>query len=71
MIVDVHGHFTQTPPELDAYRGRQIMQLTRTGPKGDANISDDLLRKHVLRIEEFDLEQQAFRQIARRDAGRV
>jgi 4-oxalmesaconate hydratase len=47
MIVDVHGHFTQTPPELDAYRGRQIMQLTRTGPKGDANISDDLLRKHL------------------------
>jgi 4-oxalmesaconate hydratase len=47
VIVDVHGHFTQTPPELDAYRGRQIMQLTRTGPKGDPGISDDLLRKHL------------------------
>jgi hypothetical protein len=45
MIVDVHGHWTQTPPELDAYRGRQIMQLTKTGPKGDPGISDDLLRK--------------------------
>jgi 4-oxalmesaconate hydratase len=47
MIVDVHGHWTQVPPELDAYRGRQIMQLTKTGPKGDPNISDDLLRKHL------------------------
>jgi len=28
MIIDTHGHFTQIPVQLDAYRGRQIMQLS-------------------------------------------
>jgi 4-oxalmesaconate hydratase len=47
MIIDVHGHFTQVPAELDAYRGRQIMQLGRPRGKGDAGISDDNLREHL------------------------
>ena len=47
MIIDVHGHFTQIPAELDAYRGRQIMQLGRPRGKGDPNISDDSLRHHL------------------------
>lgn len=47
MIIDVHGHFTQVPPELDAYRGRQIMQLSRPRGRGDAGISDDNLREHL------------------------
>jgi 4-oxalmesaconate hydratase len=47
MIIDVHGHFTQVPAELDAYRGRQIMQLGRVRGRGDAGISDDNLREHL------------------------
>ena len=47
MIIDVHGHFTQVPVELDAYRGRLIMQLSRPRGRGDAGISDDNLREHL------------------------
>jgi hypothetical protein len=41
VIIDVHGHYTKVPPELDAYRGRQILQLARGGVKGNPGISDD------------------------------
>ena len=34
MIIDTHGHFTQIPTELDAYRGRQIMTLSRDRGRG-------------------------------------
>jgi 4-oxalmesaconate hydratase len=47
MIVDTHGHFTQIPAQLDAYRGRQINQLSRPRGKGDPGISDDVLREHL------------------------
>jgi 4-oxalmesaconate hydratase len=47
VIIDVHGHFTQVPVELDAYRGRLIMQLSRPRGKGDPGISDDNLREHL------------------------
>src|SRR5258705_9286315 len=47
MIIDTHGHFTQIPVQLDAYRGRQIMQLSRPRGKGDPGISDDVLREHL------------------------
>ncbi|MET7420044.1 amidohydrolase family protein [Dactylosporangium sp. NPDC005555] len=48
MIVDVHGHFTQIPVQLDAYRGRQIGTLGRAPRgKGDPGISDDCLREHL------------------------
>jgi 4-oxalmesaconate hydratase len=47
VIIDVHGHFTQVPVELDAYRGRLIMQLSRPRGKGTAGISDDNLREHL------------------------
>jgi 4-oxalmesaconate hydratase len=65
VIVDVHGHFTQTPPELDAYRGRQIMQLGRKpAGKGDPGISDDLLRlslqPHVTQMEERGIDHIIF-----------
>ncbi|MBX6748714.1 MAG: amidohydrolase [Micromonosporaceae bacterium] len=29
MIIDVHGHYTMAPPQLDAYRGRQLSSLNR------------------------------------------
>jgi 4-oxalmesaconate hydratase len=44
VIIDVHGHYTKVPPELDAYRGRQILQLARGGVKGNPGISDDQLK---------------------------
>jgi 4-oxalmesaconate hydratase len=46
VIIDVHAHYTRTPPQLDAFRGRQTLQLGRPrGSGGDAGISDDLLRE--------------------------
>ena len=27
MIIDAHAHYTSVPPELQAYRGRQVMNL--------------------------------------------
>jgi 4-oxalmesaconate hydratase len=29
MIIDVHGHYTTAPPELDAYRGRMLSRLNQ------------------------------------------
>jgi 4-oxalmesaconate hydratase len=40
MIVDVHGHYTQAPPELDAYRGQQLARANKP-TKGRLNISDE------------------------------
>lgn len=47
MIIDVHGHFTQVPLELDAYRGRLINQLSRPRGRGSLNLSDDRLRESL------------------------
>jgi 4-oxalmesaconate hydratase len=44
VIIDAHGHDTKVPPELDAYRGRQILQLARGGAKGNPGISDEQLK---------------------------
>jgi 4-oxalmesaconate hydratase len=32
MIIDAHAHYTTAPPELQAYRGRQITNLARPAP---------------------------------------
>ena len=32
MIIDAHAHYTSAPPELQAYRGRQIMNLRQAAP---------------------------------------
>ncbi|MBN9389712.1 MAG: amidohydrolase [Chloroflexi bacterium] len=40
MIVDVHGHYTTAPAQLDAYRGNQLTNLNRP-VKGSLKISDD------------------------------
>ncbi|MEX2431401.1 MAG: amidohydrolase family protein [Dehalococcoidia bacterium] len=40
MIIDVHGHYTTAPAELQAYRGRQVNSMGRP-TKGRLNISDD------------------------------
>jgi 4-oxalmesaconate hydratase len=43
MIIDTHAHFTTAPPQLEAYRGRQLAQANRPS-KGKVNISDDEIR---------------------------
>lgn len=40
MIVDVHGHYTTAPAQLDAYRGNQLTNLNRP-TRGSLKISDD------------------------------
>ncbi|HUZ77079.1 MAG TPA: amidohydrolase family protein [Chloroflexota bacterium] len=43
MIIDVHGHYTTSPPGLQVYRGAQVTQLNDPR-KGKVNISDDEIR---------------------------
>lgn len=40
MIIDAHAHYTTAPPELDAWRGRQLGTLNRPTP-GTLKLSDD------------------------------
>jgi 4-oxalmesaconate hydratase len=50
MIIDCHGHYTTAPPELEAYRQRQIAALadpSHVPSKGILTISDDQLRESV------------------------
>jgi len=44
MIVDVHGHFTQAPLKLHAFRAAQIARQNRPS-KPDPQISDDEIRE--------------------------
>jgi len=46
MIIDIHGHYTTSPPELEAYRGRQIRALGRPS-KGNLRISEEAIRKSL------------------------
>ncbi len=46
MIIDVHAHYTQAPPELDAYRGKQLSRLNRP-TKGSISITDEQIAKSV------------------------
>ena len=39
VIIDVHAHYTSAPPQLDAYRGRQMSELNRPRP-GNLKISE-------------------------------
>lgn len=42
MIVDVHAHYTQAPPQLDAYRGRQMSFLNKP-TRGKLSLSDEVI----------------------------
>ena len=47
MIIDVHGHYTTSPPALGAWRDRQIAALgnrSETPTVATLKISDDELR---------------------------
>jgi len=46
MVIDVHAHYTQAPPQLDAYRGRQVSVQNRP-EKGSINVTDEQIEKSV------------------------
>ena len=46
MIIDAHAHYTSAPPELQAYRGRQIMNL-RQPPRPRLQVSDEQLERSM------------------------
>jgi len=46
MIIDAHAHYTTAPPELQAYRGRQIMNLANP-PRPRLQISDEQLERSM------------------------
>lgn len=60
MIIDCHGHYTTTPPQVGEYREKQKEALSRdpdfVGEKGQVNISDDEIRdsieKNQLRLQQ-------------------
>jgi 4-oxalmesaconate hydratase len=51
MIIDCHGHYTTTPPQVEAYRNNQRALLAKDPDhifeKGDMNISDDEIRESI------------------------
>jgi 4-oxalmesaconate hydratase len=46
MIIDAHAHYTTAPPELQAYRGRQIMTLARPA-RPRILVSDEQLERSM------------------------
>ena len=46
MIIDAHAHYTTAPPELQAYRGRQVMSLAKP-PRARLQISDEQLERSM------------------------
>jgi 4-oxalmesaconate hydratase len=46
MIIDVHGHYTTAPAQLDAYRGNQLTFLNRP-TRGSLKISDGEIRESL------------------------
>ena len=46
MIIDAHAHYTSAPPELQAYRGRQIMNL-RQPPRPRLQVNDEQLERSM------------------------
>jgi 4-oxalmesaconate hydratase len=50
MIIDIHGHYTTAPKELEAYRQKQIADLKEPSAaraKGTLSISDDQIRESI------------------------
>jgi len=50
MIIDIHGHYTTAPKELEAYRQKQIAELkdpSVSRSKGTLSISDDQIRESI------------------------
>ena len=50
MIIDVHGHFTTTPPQVAEFRARQVAEFRRTGvapAEPPPPVSDDEIRAGI------------------------
>ncbi len=47
MRIDIHAHYTLAPPQLDAFRGRQVGEQNKPR-RLDLNISDEEVRASVL-----------------------
>ena len=52
MIIDCHGHYTTTPPQIEAYRNEQRALLAKDQnhifSKGHVTISDDEIRDSIV-----------------------
>ena len=52
MIIDCHGHYTTTPPQIEAYRNKQRALLAKDQnhkfSKGHVTISDDEIRDSIV-----------------------
>ena len=49
MIIDCHGHFTTTPPQVAAFREQQTAEFLRTGRTPDLeppSVTDEEIRKY-------------------------
>ena len=50
MIIDCHGHYTTAPPELEAWRKRQIAALgdpSKAPKRSELSIRDDQIRESL------------------------
>ena len=50
MIIDIHGHYTTTPPELEIFRNAQLAGMvdpTRRPKDSDLQITDDQIRETI------------------------
>lgn len=56
MIIDVHGHYTTSPPQLAAYRGQQVSGFARPA-KRRLDVSDDQIRE-TLEVGQLALQRQ-------------
>ena len=63
MIIDAHAHYTSAPPQLQAFRGRQISAYARPN-KGILQISDEQLKASVKgqvdRMDEWGIDRLMF-----------
>ena len=52
MIIDCHGHYTTTPPQIEAYRNEQRALLAKDQnhmfARGHVKISDDEIRDTIV-----------------------
>lgn len=52
MIIDCHGHYTTTPPGVEAYRKKQVDMLAQDpsyiGEKGEFNVTDSEIRDSIV-----------------------
>ena len=63
MIIDAHAHYTSAPPELQAYRGRQIMNLRqppRPRLRSARSSSSRSMRNQFKRMQDTGIDRLLF-----------